>query len=563
MSSPRRSGHHLPIVLCLVAVSGVLRWGVADFSQWGIDEAANLWQGTRLLAGEAVPIGLISSRGVPNLSGAPAIAAPFSLLPDLFSISVVLSLLHLCCLVAFGLALGRRWGRTATIVAALAFHPALLLASSSLWNQYLTVLFTALLLPLLLALGEGTGSPTSRAAALVAFAALALAQPAVHLASFADLGVHAVLVAAVLVLRPAPVAAPVLVPGLVAVLGAATVLYFPWLERVVDDRSDGLAAASGLAIAALGLTISRRRQARAALATLAERAFRNRAASWLWLTSLLVTLAVVAVVPFTGAQTGSRLLEAREPAGLLLLAAQAGMAAAALPELSRILRECRLGTPLGELLRSNFAGVGRAVPLLLAAYPIALLALRLLLEPKILFPGGRADLLLPLVPALLGPLLLLAAFSRVASVPRMLRFSTGAAAAGFLWLSLTGLSPGFRREHPSFVPPGEMREAVDEVALRHRARGGGREIDLGYDLGKGLEWVNEVACRPWTSWYSIGRSYDWLLLRRHGLRNVREGECLRLGGTGFQLGFVTQGPAPAGMDVVRRLDHLEVRVRRN
>lgn len=559
MNGPRGPARPALFVAALVFASGLIRVGVADFAHWGVDEAANLWQGARLLSGEAVPIGLFSSRGVPNLAGAPALAAPLSLLPDLVSVSVVLSLLHLGALLALGLALGRRTGRTATLLAALAFQPALLLASSGLWNQYLAALFAALLYPVLLSLSEGVRGPYLGAAALVAFAALALAQPACHLASFADLGVQAVVLAAILLLRPPAVSTRILAPGLAAVFAAAAFLYLPWLRRVVNAQSDGLAAAGILAVAAVAVALSRRQRLLAAVAAIGDRAFRSRAGSWLWLASLLASVAAVAVVPFTGAQAGWRLLQAREPAGLLLLASQAGMAATVLPELARILRDCRAGTPLGALLRRALPGLGRATALIVAAYPLALLGLRLLLEPAVLVPGARADLLVPLVPSLLGPMLLLAGSSRIAAVRHVLRISTGASAAGLLWLSLTGLSPAFRRTHPTFVPASEMTAAVDDVAARHRAAGGGPRIDLGYDLGQGLEWVTAVACRPSYSWYSIGRPYDWLLLRRHGLRNTREGECSRLGGTSYQLGFAATGAPPSGLLAVRRLGQIEVR----
>lgn len=552
------------LLLAIVCASGFVRWHVADYAQWGIDEAANLWQGTRILAGESVPVGLVSSRGVPNLAGAPVLAAPFSLLPDLLSISRTLSLLHLAGLVVLGLSLGRRSGRSGTIVAALAFHPALFLSSSSFWNQYLTLLFTALLIPLLFVIVEGRTGPAARAGALVAIAALAIAQPSVHLASFADLGVHLVLIGMVFLFRPAPVDRRILLPGLLLVLAGAAYLYVPWLERVLPEigTAEKAAAAGGAVLAAVAAAVLRHRRVRAALEGFGSRALSSHALSWLWLASLCLCIGVVSFLPFSGAQSGGRLIEARDPAGILLLAAQGGMAAALFPEAWRIFRECRRGMPLGTLLDLHVPGP-RARVLLLAAYPVLLLAARLPLEPTLLQPGGRSDLLLPLVPAFLAPLFLLAGSARSTAGPRLLRLSTVGAAAAFLWLSAIGFSSVFRHAHPSFVPPSEMRAAVDDVAVRHRARGGGSRIDLGYDLDRGLEWINEVACRPWTSWYSIGRPYDWLLLRRHGLRNTREGECLRLGGTGFQLGFVSPGAPPAGMETVRRLAHLEIRVPRN
>ena len=142
------------LALSAIAIAAYLRWQLADLADWGIDESANLWLASSILSGHHVPLGLVSSRGVPNLAGAPLLATPLARLPDLLGISRALSLVHLGTLGTSGLALAKRGGAPATTAAVLAFFPALTLASSSVWNQYLTIPLAATIIALLLFLAE-------------------------------------------------------------------------------------------------------------------------------------------------------------------------------------------------------------------------------------------------------------------------------------------------------------------------------------------------------------------------------------------------------------------------
>ena len=183
-----------------------------------------------------------------------------------------------------------------------------------------------------------------------------------------------------------------------------------------------------------------------------------------------------------------------------------------------------------------------------------------MLEPTLLSPSGRSDLLLPLLPAMLAPLLVLGRPGARGATSVIVRSAAVLAVAAFIWLGTAGASRTFVERFWHSIPPSEMREASDWIAARHLEQGGGSIIDVGYDLEHGREWINEVACRSWTSWYSIGRPYDWLLKRRHGFDNILEGTCERTGGTGFQLGYRQLEETPENMVVVHTLEHLEIRV---
>src|SRR5262249_13225869 len=175
----------------IAAAAGAVRWLLADLADWGIDEAANLWLATLVLDGASLGVGLVSSTGTPNLAGAPLLAAPLARLPDLLAGSRVLSLLQLMVLLLFALVLARGRGRL-TAALALAFCPAALLSSFSLWNQYLALPINAAITALLVLLVESrleAHRATGLDAALL-LVALLLLQPALHLAGFADLPAH-------------------------------------------------------------------------------------------------------------------------------------------------------------------------------------------------------------------------------------------------------------------------------------------------------------------------------------------------------------------------------------
>jgi hypothetical protein len=544
------------LALTAVVLSAYVRWQIADLADWSIDESANLWLGSLILSGQRITVGLTSSLHVPNLAGAPLLAAPLALLPDLLTISRTLSLAHLAALTVLALTLWRRGGSLTAAIAVLLFFPGLLLASPSLWNQYLTIPFTAIIIPVLLLLADGGGGPVAQAGALVVFALCALALPAIHLAGFADLAVLLVLLLVIHVLHPRRVSMIVLLPGLAIAGTMAAAIYAPWLAWVaglVGRRVFGVAVAVMVAATLAGTAALRRR-----VRPLVHRFDRSRHAPSLCVAALCFCIGASAILPFIGAQAGLRVLVSGKPVGWLLLASQIAMVLAFVPGVLRLRRDCRTRTTATALLRKHFPRCTDAVVLL--SYAVLLCAARLALAPTLLLPGGRSDLLLPVVPALLCPLLLLRQPSDWTSAGRGgVQLSVACAAISFCWLGATGLSDIHQQRYPLFVPPSEMRAAVDWIAARHREHGGGT-IDLGYDLDEGLEWVTTSRCRPGYSWYSIGRPYDWLLRRRHGVANSHEGLCPRRGGTVWQLGYRRAADGPPGMRVVQSFEHLEVRL---
>lgn len=82
-------------MLAITAALIVQRWELAQLAQWREDQATNLWLGSQIWQGHYLPaIGLISSIGTPNPNGMPWLGFFLSPLPSLQVISFSLSLLQ-------------------------------------------------------------------------------------------------------------------------------------------------------------------------------------------------------------------------------------------------------------------------------------------------------------------------------------------------------------------------------------------------------------------------------------------------------------------------------------
>jgi hypothetical protein len=346
---PRTFRFSLVLALVIVVASAAVRWLVADLADWGVDQGANLWLGTNILDGQHVPLGLMSSRGISNLPGAPIIVAPFALLPDLLAISRAVSLLHLGALSMLAVVIWKTGGRLDVAVSSLVFFPALLFASSTIWNQYLAVLLTVAAIPLLLVVAGRRGDGIAQAAALVGLALVAVALPAVHLTGFVDLGVLAALVAAILTLRPRPIQLAVLGSGLVAVGVLAAAVYAPWFKALTAPGGVSVVAVAGLSAGGVGAVAL----LSWSIATIAPLLERTTFGSWLCAGALFLFAVVVAVLPFIGALVYRTVL-LTAPAGAILFALQAGVVLSWSPGLTHLIRRCRRGTAVHELLERHF-----------------------------------------------------------------------------------------------------------------------------------------------------------------------------------------------------------------
>jgi hypothetical protein len=128
------------IILIIAVLFAVLiiidRYYWAQLAQWREDQSTNLWLGYTARIGH-MPVGLISSASIPNPNGMILLGSILSLLPSLLSVSLFLALVQALLLLLVG------WKASAGNwqYLALAAFPALssvILRSSSVefWNQY-------------------------------------------------------------------------------------------------------------------------------------------------------------------------------------------------------------------------------------------------------------------------------------------------------------------------------------------------------------------------------------------------------------------------------------------
>ncbi|MFC2083696.1 hypothetical protein ACFLS9_01430 [Bacteroidota bacterium] len=551
------------IILLLFSISALVRYGLADLSEWSIDEASNLWLASRITEGEMEQLGLLSSIGIRNLVGAPLMAVPFTFLPDLLSVSRGLAFLHLVPLAILGFFIGNRKGGKVFASFILIFFPSMIFASFNLWNQYLIIPISVTNLILLLWLLEGQGGAVLRASTASAIVALSLVQPAVHLICFVDLIVQLVLLGAVLVIRPYPFSRVTAMVWTLVILALGTAIYYPWIADTIL-RMQGRWLSSFRVIVLLvvaattGIILVRFKGFKSFLEKILTYIGQSRLFSWVIPVFLFFALFSCAVTSLWGIHIGRRLLEAIDSFGLMILAVQVILSLLLLPPLFVMLRECWRGLSCRDLIQKYYPNRSSAATLLLF-HAIFLFGGRFILSPTIFSPFGRSDLLLPLVPALLAPCILLVLETGYKKISIMSITGVTVTIVILCTFAIFGPTEVFWSKYPHFVPPSEMCETVDWIAEQHKENNSRREIDLGYDLIHGLEWLPGITRFPEFRWYSIGRPYDWLLLRRHGIVNAREGTVDRTGGTGFQIGFRCEHDSLSTMRIIHQTAHLEIR----
>jgi hypothetical protein len=546
--------------LALVPIAVFVCWQLADLEGWAEDEAGNLWLASEMLSGRFHTLGLVSSTGIRNMIGAPLLALPFAGLADLLSVSRALAIVHLAVLAVLALWIGRTPAERTFALGALWFNPALVLTSFSLWNQYLARLIGVMLVVLLVLLAESRAGARTRALVVVAYVGLAWFQPAVHLLHLADLAVYLFLLGVVLASRSSPLDRQTLLLGLLVVSLLALVLYVPWvldsIERFRAYRARRVLLPGALSVMAVG-TVSYSVGFRRLLG-LGETAFARKPLRWLLVPLPTAGLLIGLFVALHGAQAGRRLVGAGGSAGIALLVVQALTAIVLAPALWwGFPRRGELSRPASFLRRAyGDRTVSAAIVLLLAGL---LISVRLVVGVT---PWKRSDLWIAVTPALLTPALLLAQTRRW-SARRLAVFAPSVPVAALAWLALFGPGDAYRQAYPRVVAASEMQAAIDWVAARHHSEGGGVEIDLGYPLTKDKEWIpRRVTWHPDFRWYSIGRPYDWLLRRRHGLANAHEGKIDRTGGRAFQIAYRAEPPASEDWYTLHELDRLLILRRR-
>jgi hypothetical protein len=124
------------IIILSVLLLMVDRYYWAQISQWREDQATNIWLGYTSGLGN-MPVGLMSSKGIPNPNGMVLLGSILSILPNLLSVSFFLGVSQIILLVLIGWNSFRR-DRKYFLLATLPLLSSVILRSSSVeyWNQY-------------------------------------------------------------------------------------------------------------------------------------------------------------------------------------------------------------------------------------------------------------------------------------------------------------------------------------------------------------------------------------------------------------------------------------------
>lgn len=523
------------VAAALLVASSLDRLTWARLAQWREDQATNLWLGfTRSLL--EIPVGLVSSTGTPNPNGMPLLAIPLSRLPGLLAVSWVLGTIQAALVVALCFSLSLR-AIERSVLALVLLSSVLLRASSvEFWNQWV-------LLSLNLAFATSVVRYLRRPTLgwLPVWALLVTVAPSLYLAGLVNGLVYAGAAGLLLVVLP-PVSSPTtrrVAISLSVVVGIAS-LWVTWIPYAREVGLAGIEAASPLGPwpRILG------------------------AAASLVLSPLWYPGPWLGPSSFVILQSSPEVLSSRAVDALgwthLLLGAQhlTFLLALALFLWSRFTPRVGVARPACPAACHEVAWLAGIVA---AAYVVSPLAggpvwargarmdMALQWFPLLVIVWFGGAMVLPLPPARHG--LARAATVAIAILLVAANLVLGHAVEGS-YLSYRG---------PVLVPADvtlqDKVEVVDRIAADWRARGAGTSVPVDYDLGGGAwDWVPSFG-RKLERWYpapmTLGRAFDYELLRRHGLANTQEGKARAPPGNGqYVVGYPWMPPpSPPGRPV--------------
>ena len=515
----------LGLLAAVVVVIDRAAW--AWVAEWREDQATNIWLGyTR--SPLQVPVGLVSSITLPNPNGLVLISEFLSRLPNLWWVSTFLGVLQAAFLVwlCWLLAGGRR-------LFLIIIGP--LLASIVLRGSSVELVLHWTLIPVNLLFFVGIVIYLRRPTpwVLPLLTTVLLLAPSIYLAGALNSIVYALIVLMVLVAKPAAVPRQGWVAPIIASIGIALLsIWLTWLPYFREIGVAGVRQASGYA----GLTGIER------LGAAAEAIIRFPIWSLVQygeygtvqgLPPLQVDQRVQSLLVFSAYQWSLRIMLLQGFICYLLV-----IIAAIIIAIRR--------RPLREVISPGTGAIGAGLVLMLL-FVILSYAIAPLLGAAIWAREQRLDETVQFIPFLLiiwfaTPLLL--------ELPEPIKKPAFALTCATSIL-FTGLSLviGFAVVRNNLLYKGQLLiadvplldkvDAVRFIAEDWKSRSSSLQIPVDYDVGGG-KWdgIPSFGTR-YQKWYPapyvLGRAYDYLFLREHGLRNSQEGVQLRSFGGGRYL----------------------------
>ena len=561
-----RRWYAFAVLACLISLAA--RWVLADLASWDSDESGTLWLGREMAQGRGSWVGLPSSRDIPQLAGASIISAPLSLLPDLLNASRGLSMLQFVALLGLGVTIGRTAYARAVALAVLILFPGVVLASFGFWNNYMTMPFTAASMAGLLMVAREDTSPRTRSLAVALTAAFLLFLPTVHLVCFADLAIGSVLLVGLTLFRASLLHIPLMLLGLAVVATPAFWQYGEWISYAVGEFSGDRAIYAWYGVALIvtalaGLLFLWWMGAKEFLIRTLEGLGQSRAASYALLFLVIGGVLLSVIAANFGVLPMMKFLGAAELAAFLLLAGHIGLGLSFRGPIRHGLAVFYERLPAAAWLR-EWSCHRSAETFVALMYMGLVVSARLVVMPTLFSPiggQGRSDLLVPLIPVLLTPVLLYA-------VARPSVLGTLAKAATFsalvlIYLMITAPTAAYHAAWPRRVAASEIRDVVDWIAEHAPTSAAGPVVNVCYFPAPAPGQSGGLVCErdtyPGIPTSLAGLPYDLLFERRHKLRNISMDEDVEADVPIFYVVYRTgtdDGPAD-GLDALMLVDVLE------
>lgn len=505
-------------ILILIGIFFVIlllidRYYWAQVAPWREDEATNLWLGYTHGIGH-IPVGLISTSFIPNPNGMIVLGFLLSILPNLLSISFFLGCLQIVPLFLIGSRFVRSNWHYSLLAAVPSLTSVILRAASvELWNQYTITFVNVFFLFWALRYLEKP-SPWN----LPPIAALILVAPSLYLAGVVNAIVMAMIaLGLILYKRPIPNNLwPVTAVIVLMILASVLVTWFPYFQQVSLDQIRNYSQ-------------------------VIPESYVSSQPVWKSILDFPVYVpfrwANSAMFPFAMKQANDHILSESAKLSLWLVGRayllQTVFALAVF--LLLIYHVWRRRSPRGNArLTKNTAAL--QLVLLSALFISLSYIITLLLHGPDWIHGKRPDQTTQFLPMFL----FLVFLAPIASIHegRIQKVIHGLSVASLLIFAFVNLLCGFlilrdnlqyhgRRLSEADVPLIDKQHVVDFIAADWKIHSGSIIVPVDYNLGGEIwDWVPEFG-EQLAKWYpapmTMGRSFDYELLRRYGLTNAQEG----------------------------------------
>lgn len=522
---PKNRNAIIAVIFFFAILLLVDRYYWAQISQWREDQATNIWLGYTSTIGN-MPVGLISSKDIPNPNGMILLGAILSVLPGLISVSFFLGFVQIILVALVGLkSFGSDWRYILLATVPPLFSIVLRSSSVEFWNQYVMTLVNIFFIFWAVKYLEDRSLWN-----LPPIITMILLAPSLYLAGVVNAIAMTILTVAIIIYkRPMmnnPI--PVLIVILLLVSSSLILTWLPYFQNV------GLEQITNYSKTRLG-PVAMFQSAWESLFGLPIYA------TFQWADRSTLSLAIKHADPRILSATSQFLLKLI--GRIHLVQAVFAFIAFAYTLLTALMTN-KAGRESGDLIIFPIA----RVVILSGLFIGTSYTLSAWLGGPAWMDGERPDQIVQFFPMFLFIIFLLP--TMVAAGGKAKKIITGTSFILLLLFAAVNLLGGITimRDHLQYrgnalteadVPLIHKMQVVDFIAVDWKKHSNSNIIPVDYDLGGGVwDWVPEFG-NALLQWYPApmteGRGFDYELLRRYGLTNQQEGTQIRAFGNGRYL----------------------------